>query len=59
MLAQPNFERRLDEVCEGLQPHVKNQNIDSFFEFFHLLGKCCYLMTIVDLPLLGASKLFC
>jgi hypothetical protein len=29
MLAEPNFERRLDELCQGLPPYIKR----------HLLGK--------------------
>jgi len=29
MLVEPIFERRLDEICEGLQPHVKRHLLEK------------------------------
>ncbi len=29
MLAEPIFERRLDEICEDLQPHVKRHLLEK------------------------------
>ena len=62
MLAEPNFERRLDEICEGLQPYVKRhllerisrENASTIIEYIEALRvetnlSVVYKQAVIDL----------